>query len=524
MGVDEFRSELASIRDSFESNLIPDKEMYQNMCIDAQRRNLSNLATVSSDHPPLNFIGLKRLLWPVFVTVTALGLFIMIAVGLLYKSLSEEMRSSKQFMITSLQLPILPGLNRSNSGLSTLTFDSSSNSISNTSIFSDQIENHLKFDNITEGNSKNSDYNVDGRKAKKPLYYISTSDGILSHFFQLQHLWLITHHHNRSLVPVSFHSPNHYQDVEWINLCDIFELPSDINCSGHDTDVFPGINGSDAENLVEKFNELEKNSSNQVTQQHLPAEALAAQPISPQTIHLLPNIIAKSHKCTMLGVYSWAMDPHLYSLPEGQQPERKFDFSQGDCVAGYVDDRSGYLKPKKPHHGLLTFPLIKFTEKYVKMVNSAKISLGLKENENFTVVHWVDDESGRRGKECEEKAKEKEKEREKEREKNSVQGPGSANSNCMTSYDLIKNIEKSINGNEKKNLIYIATAEKNISTLSQLSKEGYKHFSDLNLLSLNSLEISILELGLLAASSHQIFWGKSMFKTFSELLNSQKKK
>ena len=533
MGVDEFRSELASIKDSYESNLITDKEIYQKMCIDAQRRNLSNLSTVSSDRPPLNFIGLKRLLWPVFITVTALGLFITILVGCLYKSLSDEMKSSKQSLITSLPVPIFSGLSGSDSGPSTLNFDSSLKSNLNTSILSDHVGEHDKFDNVTDRtisreskNINNNDYSVNNRNAAKPLYYISTSDGILSHFFQLQHLWSITHHLNRSLVPVSFHSSNHYQDVEWINLCDIFELPSDINCSGHDTDVIYKINGSNAVDLAKKSNEFDNTTSIQIeesTQQHLPTEARAALP-SVQTIHLLPNIIAKSHKCTMLGVYSWAMDPHLYSLPDGQQPERKFDFSQGDCVAGYVDDRSGYIKPKKSHSGLFTFPLIKFKDKYVKILNSAKMTLGLKENENFTVVHWVDDESGRRGKECDEKSREKEKENDKEKEKNLVQGQGNGNSNCMTPHDLMKSIQKSINENERGNLIYIATTEKNISILSQFSKEGYRHFSDLNLVSLNSLEVSILELGLLAASSHQIFWGKSFFKTFSELLNSQKKK
>ena len=63
MGVDEFRRELATIKSSFELELIPDKEIYEKMCLDAQRRNLPNMASVSADIQPLNSVGLKRLLW-----------------------------------------------------------------------------------------------------------------------------------------------------------------------------------------------------------------------------------------------------------------------------------------------------------------------------------------------------------------------------------------------------------------------------------------------------------------------------
>ena len=517
MGVDEFRNELAWIKDSFDSDLIPDKEIFEKMCIDAQRRNLSNLTTVAIDRPPLNLIGLKRLLWPVFITVTALGCFIAILVGFLYRSLSDEIRTSEQSAITSLKLHNSSILNVNDSSLSAFILDSSSNTSSFSPNPTKLVDNHIESENMADqpilkeshiDNSNNDNKNNDSNnEVTKPLYYISTSDGILSHFFQLQHLWSITHHLNRSVIPVSFHSPNHYQDVEWINLCDIFELPSDIDCTGRVSDEIilssKNSENSTASQLIE------------INQHHLSTKTGSVDGAMMPTTHILPNVITKSHKCTMLGVYSWAMDPHLYSLPAGQQAERKFDFFRGDCVAGYVDERSGYSKFKRNPS---VFPMIKFKEKYVRIINLAKVALGLNDYDHFTVVHWIDEETGRRGKECDEKDKDKD----NIQRENNGQLNGNGNNNCVTHYDFIQNIHKALDGHDKGKLLYVATGEKNASTLSHLSKEGFKIFSDLNISSLNSLEISILELGLMVESTFQIFWGKSIFKNFSELMNSQK--
>jgi hypothetical protein len=57
MGVDEFRSELATLKETFGEELIPNVEIFEKMCIDAQRRNLTNLVAVSTDHPPLSTKG-----------------------------------------------------------------------------------------------------------------------------------------------------------------------------------------------------------------------------------------------------------------------------------------------------------------------------------------------------------------------------------------------------------------------------------------------------------------------------------
>ena len=170
MGVEDFQLELKSLRESFEMGLIPNQDAFEKMCIDNQRRNLATLGSSSTDsQQPLNRLALQRLLFPVLVTVSALLLFMMLVVGALYESLSSEIMAQKN-----------PSTAR----------------IGNTTSSSDDTASI----------------------SLRPLYYLSTNEGVLSHLLQIQSLWSITHHLNRSLTPVSFHSSSHFPDVEWINV------------------------------------------------------------------------------------------------------------------------------------------------------------------------------------------------------------------------------------------------------------------------------------------------------------------
>jgi hypothetical protein len=434
MGVDEFRSELSMIKDSFRDDLIPNTEIYEKMCIDAQRRNLSNLASMSTDHPPLSITGVKRLLWPVFVTTAVIAFTLTIFVGFLYRSLSLEMSQK-------------------------VSNDSYTRSIKNDSmsVISSQ-ENNFLFG--PENSSAIRNFSV----ASPPLYYLSTGDGILSHFFQLQHLWSITQSSNRALVPVSFHSPNHHHDVDWINLCDIFEFPADILCSGSDD------SGNDG-----------------------------------ATSRLNRSDVVETHTCTMLAIYPWAQDPRLYGLPSSQSVEHKFDFSVGDCVAGYVDHKSGFTAPDGLAHTQSTFPQIKFTEKYVQIVRDAKASLGLNHLDNYSVVHWTSDDNLRKAKDCDISRL-------------------NAKNQCLTHHHFIQNVHHIMNiSNAKKGkLTYLLTAERNASILDDFKKANFTLLSDIDIShGWTTVDAVVFELGLMLDSTFQIFWGQNMFKSFTDLASSQ---
>lgn len=432
--MDEFRSELSTIKDSFNDDLIPNTEIYEKMCIDAQRRNLSNLASISTDHPPLSITGVKRLLWPVFVTTAAIAFTVTIVVGFLYRSLSIEMSQKA-------------------------SSDSYTRNIKNDSlnVISSQ-ENNLLFGSDNKSTISNLS------AAPPPLYYLSTSDGILSHFFQLQHLWSITHSSNRGLVPVSFHSPNHHYDVDWINLCDIFEFPTDIICSGSD---YSGKDGATSRH----------NRSN----------------------------VVETHTCTMLAVYPWAQDPRLYGLPSSQSVGRKFDFSLGDCVAGYVDHKSGFMAPDGIAHTQSTFPEIKFTEKYVQIVRDAKASLGLDNLDDFSVVHWTSDDNLRKTKDCDISRL-------------------NAKNQCLTHHHFIQNVHHimNISNARRGKLTYLLTAERNETILDDFKKANLTLLSDITIShEWSTVDAVVFELGLMLDSSFQIFLGQNLFKSFIDLASSQ---
>ena len=446
MGVDEFRTEISAIKESFDDGLISDKEIYAKMCVDAQRRNLPNLACSSSDHPPLSITGVKRLLWPVFVTVSILGLLLLCVVGFLYRSLSSEMshKMSKNVQIDLIdQIVPLDHIVDAESLLTTVTASNITRTDNSTSLIRENRGNH--------------EYVV----VTQPLYYLSTSDGILSHFFQLQHLWSITHDLKRSLVPISFHSPGHHIDVEWINMCEIFEFPSDIDCSLH-------------------LNAMKRGDRD----------------------HLTPSRIISALNCTILGAYPWALEPKIYGLPPLFKTNHKFDFRSGECVAGFVDHRSGFAMPHGTRHSSSTFLNISFTGNYVQKVKEAKISLGLNENDEYSVVHWLFDDATKRTKECDERS--------------------SIKDQCISHLQFIKNIKKDMSNFNAQKVIYVITTEKNITILNDFTDAGFSLLSNITLTgNSSSVDNAVIELGLLVDSNHRIFRGQGFYKTFADIIVSQ---
>lgn len=61
-----------------------------------------------------------------------------------------------------------------------------------------------------------------------PLMYISTDEGLLSHFRQLQSVWGIARIYHRN-ISTPYFTTKHFPGIN-ISMCDIFELPSSITC------------------------------------------------------------------------------------------------------------------------------------------------------------------------------------------------------------------------------------------------------------------------------------------------------
>mmetsp|Transcript_32388 Transcript_32388/g.44237 ORF Transcript_32388/g.44237 Transcript_32388/m.44237 type:complete len:354 (-) Transcript_32388:231-1292(-) len=82
------------------------------------------------------------------------------------------------------------------------------------------------------GNKYNYSSNYSSFKLTKlpsnELVYISTDEGLLSHFRQLQEMWSISKVVNRNIITPYFMS-SHFPDVN-VSMCKIFEIPSEVTC------------------------------------------------------------------------------------------------------------------------------------------------------------------------------------------------------------------------------------------------------------------------------------------------------
>ena len=268
MGVLEFQQEMQHLRASFENGLIRSEDQYEKMCIDNQRRNLACPSTDATS-TPLNRLALQRLLFPVCVTLSILAVVLLAMLGILYEALSYEIINARN-ETTSMQTAAEYGA-------------------------------HI------EVNNKKHVIQATLRLVNtRPLLYLSTNEGILSHLLQLQQLWSLTHMLNRTLAPVSFHSSSHFPEVEWIHLCDIFELPSDITCN---CGTLP--DGFAVHQPIKDKSNLDKDNLQQ----------------SQSWYGCTPPFITKNFKCTLMGAYVWAIDPRMYRYNDN-------DIDNTNCIDG----------------------------------------------------------------------------------------------------------------------------------------------------------------------------------------------
>lgn len=163
-----------------------------------------------------------------------------------------------------------------------------------------------------------------------PIYYISTDEGLLSHFRQLEILWNIANSVGRTLVAIPFHSDAHYSQVDTVSLCDIFDLPRNLTCSTE-------------------------------TQEE----------------------IFKTHKCIYTG---YMHPPEYYGFDHFMEISNDFDYSTVDCVAGGISLSIGKYNQFKREH-IATDPF--FTDKYLEALPIIRNLLGLESaDDEYTVAHW----------------------------------------------------------------------------------------------------------------------------------------
>jgi hypothetical protein len=264
-------------------------------------------------------------------------------------------------------------------------------------------------------------------KAPKPIYYISTQEGLVSHLTQLGTLWNYAMAVNRPVIVIPFIS-HHYTDVENpISICDVFVFPSMITC--------------------------EYNQSS------------------------LDDIIRRN-QCVLMGKHSsWCTHPESYGLNKSVIPTSNFDYSTAECLAGMVREGQGKFPKIAEHKDLL--PKLRFHLNYIKVFTMARnhlyhlrhINSSKNQQEKFTqqakdeyvVAHW---RRGDQAKRCAGK----------------IEGQEDNSINCKSADEFAKEVIETMAQYKismATHIVYVATNEENLGILGSLHKKGFKLLSDI---------------------------------------------
>jgi hypothetical protein len=169
---------------------------------------------------------------------------------------------------------------------------------------------------------------VSAPQAPPPIYYISTHEGLLSHFRQLEIFWNGAKQFNRSIIATGFYS-HHYQNYDTpITLCDVFILPSLITCSK----------------------------------------------VNNQTV-------IKERNCTFTGAIHSSRSYYQLDLPI----ESNYSYQHADCVAGAINAQMGY-PPYKSRKNMLVYPI--FIKKYLNLLPLIRKILKLSKDQEYIIAHW----------------------------------------------------------------------------------------------------------------------------------------
>jgi hypothetical protein len=179
------------------------------------------------------------------------------------------------------------------------------------------------------------------RKLKKkyrnenPIVYLSTPEGIMANFRQVENLWKIAIAARRSIKVASRFMSDHY-DNSLLNFCQIFAVPETVSCT---------------------------NDSMEVIAQLAPS-------------------------CSLINsakVNVWYNQPSLYGLLNHSVPAANIDFSLVECLAGYVHAKTISAK-RSPKY----FPQHELHENYTRHLPTLlQILTNNRQNSTVTVVyHW----------------------------------------------------------------------------------------------------------------------------------------
>lgn len=328
---------------------------------------------------------------------------------------------------------------------------------------------------------------------RDPLLWISSQEGLLSHYFQAEKLWrIVVLQNRRPLVMAPFFSNRHYGDV-LMRLCDYFVFPADVLCFSRP--------------------------------QRLASLGLASLPQESCRCKILT-----STEFSVMQQYSVFRNVDYFRLSNATYGGvvSSANFGSEGCLAGFVDDLNGFPEPPvmpiKSHTGanakmgprltvygkpvgsavinitasvgstavlrnqtVPTFPITSISTRYMNLVPVLRAALGVEgtgvalanvpklrpfisgatlgSNTRLVVVHW------RRG--------------------DYLVGPNSRCSrrldvsvNCNTTAEFISEVKRLCkqHGYERKgrkNVVYVATNEADPKSLALLQRHGFRVKDDI---------------------------------------------
>ena len=334
----------------------------------------------------------------------------------------------------------------------------------------------------------NCDFSENKSETLESFLYISTDEGLISHYVQIELLWNIANKHNRLIKIAPMYSV-HYNRLP-VDICNVFSFPKNVTCSTED----------DKMDMIEK------------------------------------------KKCVILDNGSgsnntWATRPSKFNMSWKSKPTFRVNFLNVSCVAG---DMKGFVEiSNKFKLNYLPSPVIPFqknnlhedVKKFIidryfgnSFIQNINDFFGIKEinsNDKFkerrsshkqlAVFHW------RRGDQLWSRCI----------RNNFFHNIQDHSVNCATVQEFIIEVNKLISMYSipiNSTIIYVATNEVNMTNLIELKKQHFVLISDLvenekvqNDISKNSmLKNFLVELFLICHSNYVFSWGFSNLHFFIE--------
>lgn len=294
---------------------------------------------------------------------------------------------------------------------------------------------------------------------RNPVYYLSTDEGLLSHFRQLDILWNAVRPFNRTIIAMAFNSSQHYPDVSQVSLCDIFRLPNEIVCS-----------------------------------------------------KLSPDYVFNTRKCVFTGLFHNSVRYFRRKMV----PMKNFSYETSECIAGGINTDVGFplISQRK---SMMKYPI--FSSKYQTWLPLVYKALGMSDQSIYVVAHWRrGDQISIR---CLNVTKSSSSNMTLGIERRDTSVNCETPEELVN--QLNQDMKNHIYANQKASiptLTYIATNEKDAKMLSYLKMKGMKTFDDVRRglrrvgLQLSPLDEFVVELMLMCDATYLFAWGESTAHNF----------